>query len=95
MKSAPAAAAASTARPAWATTATWSARPSADARPDQLDALVDGEQPAGLLVVVHDGDGDVAEQLDRLLDDVEVTEVDRVEAPGVEHGRTVGMARTR
>ena len=58
-----------------------------DAGPDQLHPLVDREQPAGLLVVVHHGDGDVTEQLDGLLDDVEVPEVDRVEAAGVEHGR--------
>ena len=76
------------ARPACAATSTWSAMPaSATLAADQLHALLDREQPAGLLVVVHHGDGHVAEQLDALLDDVEVPEVDRVEAAGVEHGR--------
>ncbi len=88
MNAAPTAAAASMARPAWAVTSTCSAMPaSATLASDQLHPLVDREQPAGLLVVVHHGDGDVAEQLDALLDDVEVPEVDRVEAAGVEHGR--------
>ena len=41
--------------------------------------------PGGLLVVVHDGDDDVPEELGRLLDDVEVAEVDRIEASGIEH----------
>ena len=76
------------ASPPRATTATWSAMPDlGDGAADQVHALLDVEQAAGLLVVVHDGDRHVAEQLDALLDDVEVPEVDRVEAAGVEHGR--------
>ena len=53
---------------------------------DQLLRSSTVNMPARLLVVVHHDDRDVAEQLDRLLDDVEVAEVDRVEAAGVEHG---------
>ena len=53
---------------------------------DEADPVVDREHPGRLLVVVHHGDDDVAEQLGGLLDHVEVPEVDRVEAAGVEHG---------
>ena len=60
---------------------------------DQADPFVDGEHARRLLVVVHHGDDDVAEQLGRLLDDVEVAEVDRVEAAGIEH-RAHGWSAT-
>ena len=82
MKSAPAWRAASTARPRWVTTATLSATPASPPTPrDQAHPLLDREH-AGLLEVVHDGHHDVPEQLGRLLDDVEVAEVDGSKLPG-------------
>ena len=85
MKSASTASAAWTASPGKATTVTAAAV--RQARLGELDPVVDREQPRRLLVVVHHGDDDLAEQLDRLLDDVDVAEVDRVETAGYQHLR--------
>jgi hypothetical protein len=48
-------------------------------------ARPDAEQPRGLRVVVHDRDHHRTEQLVGLLDDVDVSEVDRIEAPWIQH----------
>ena len=63
----------------------------------ELDALVGSEQSGRLLVVVQHADHDVAEQLHRLVDDVDVAEVERIEAAGDQHrchGVTNGNARS-
>ena len=99
MKSASTAAAAWTTSPGKATTVT----PSTirQARLGELDPVVDREQPGRLLRVVHDGDDDLPEQLQRLIDDVDVTVVERVETAGYQdlrHGcakRTSVIARRR
>ena len=71
------------------------------ARLGELDPVVDREQPRRLLGVVHDGDDDLPEQLQRLVDDVDVTVVERVETAGYQdlrHGsakRTSVIARRR
>ena len=48
----------------------------------ELDPFVDREQPRRLRRVVHHRDDDRAEQLQRLVDDVDVAEVERVETAG-------------
>ena len=51
-------------------------------RAGQFDTLVDREQARRLGRVVHHRHDDRAEQFERLLDHVDVTEVDRIETPG-------------
>src|SRR4029079_15882827 len=47
--------------------------------------FVEREHPTGLGRVVHHRDDDLAKQLHGLLDDIEMTEVERVEAARVQH----------
>ena len=83
MKSAPAATAACTASPPNLSTVTFGMPGEAGGR--QLDTLVGREQAGRLVEVVEHADDDVAEQLHRLLDDVDVPEMERVEAAGDQH----------
>ena len=60
-------------------------RPVGEAGAGEFDALVGCEQSGRLLVVVEHADHDVAEQLHRLVDDVDVAEVERIETAGDQH----------
>ena len=57
------------------------------ARLGELDPVVEREQPRRLLGVVHARRRRPAEQLQRLVDDVDVTEVERIETAGYQDRR--------
>ena len=61
-----------------------------DTGSDHLLALFEREHAAGLARVVHHTDDDLAEQRHRLLDDVDVAQVQRIETSGIENGRHGG-----
>ena len=57
-----------------------------DTRSGQAHSSVEIDDTRWLARIVHGGDHDRTEQFDRLFDDVEMSDVERVETPGIQGG---------